>query len=170
MDERFDVANTVAALGLSVDTLRWNDLLGLLAPKIIVDYTSLYGGEVQTMAREDLIARWQALLPGFSRTHHFIGAVHVTLTDPFAYAEAPLTAWHIIDDPGLAADATWDDTWIVAGHYELQLEKLEGAWCIQALTLAGAWQKGNLNLRAMAIERAHTAPRQEPNSVTESSD
>lgn len=162
MDERFEVVNTVAALGLYVDALRWNDLLDLLAPKVTVDYTSLLGGEILSMTREDLIARWQAMLPGFTRTQHLIGGVHVTVTEPFAYAEAPVVAWHVIDDPALAAN----DTWQVGGRYEIQLEKCSGTWCILALTLAGAWAKGNLDLPELATERAQTTPRdpEEPGS------
>lgn len=151
MDEYCEVVNQVAALGLYVDALRWNDVLALFASKVVVDYTSLFGGEARQMLREDLIADWRALLPGFTRTQHLIGAVHVTLTDGFAYAEAPVVAWHVIKDPAFAGN----ETWLVGGRYEMQVEKRNGQWCIRALNLAGAWAEGNLDLPRIAVQRVH---------------
>jgi SnoaL-like domain len=103
------------------------------------------------MPREDLIADWRALVPGFTRTQHLIGAVHVTLTDGFAYAEAPVVAWHVIKDAALAGD----ETGLVGGRYEMQVEKRKGEWCIRALNLTEAWAEGNLDLPRIAAQRIH---------------
>jgi SnoaL-like domain len=149
MDDRFDVVNRVAALGLYVDQLRWNDLLALFTSKVVVDYTSLFGGEARQMTREDLITDWQAFVPGFTRTQHLIGAVHVTFTERFAYAEAPVLASHVVKDPALAGN----ETWLVGGRYEMQIEKHSGEWCVRALNLAGAWAEGNLDLPRIATQR-----------------
>jgi SnoaL-like domain len=149
MDERAEVVNTVAALGLCADALRWNDLLALFTSKVTVDYTSLFGGEVQSTTKEDLIAGWQALLPGFTRTQHLIGAVRVTVSKDVAYAEAPVVAWHVVEDPALGGKGTWQ----VGGRYEMQVENHAGQWCIRALTLAGAWAEGNLDLPRIAARR-----------------
>lgn len=63
MDERNDIAGIMGALAVHVDARRWPELLSLFALEVHVDYTSLFGGEPQVMAREDLIAGWQRLLP-----------------------------------------------------------------------------------------------------------
>lgn len=51
MDERSEIASRVGALAVNVDARRWDELLDLFAANVGVDYTSLFGGERQTVAR-----------------------------------------------------------------------------------------------------------------------
>ncbi|HEX3941015.1 MAG TPA: nuclear transport factor 2 family protein [Acidobacteriaceae bacterium] len=152
MDERLDVMNVVASLALFVDALRWNDLRSIFTAEVRLDYTSLLGGEARRRASEDLITAWQELLPGFTHTQHLIGAVRVSVTDGFAYVEAPVMGWHIIRDETIAGR----ETWTVGGRYEMEIERHNGEWRIAALTLAGAWAEGNLDLAEQARERVRS--------------
>src|SRR5712671_7093100 len=68
MGERSDIANIIGALAVHVDARRWNELLALFAPEVRIDYVSLFGGDAQSMKREELIGGWRKLLPGFTRT------------------------------------------------------------------------------------------------------
>jgi hypothetical protein len=150
MDERVDVMNVVASLSPIVDGLRWNDLRAILTPEVMVDYTSIFGGSAQKVAKEDLIARWRELLPGFTRTTHLIGAIRVSLVEGFGYAEAPVMARHMIEDDTLSGGRAL----LVGGRYEIQTEKhSSGEWCIRALTLADGWAEGNRDLLQTARER-----------------
>jgi hypothetical protein len=150
MDERMDVASVIASLAVNVDARRWDDLLRLFAPQVRVDYVSLFGGEAQSVAREDLIGGWRTLLPGFTHTCHVIGAPVVTVSADTAEAAAPVVAWHFVKD----ADLAGHDCWQVGGCYEMSLRKIDGSWRIAALTLARAWAKGNLALPKIAADRA----------------
>jgi SnoaL-like domain len=73
MGERSDIANVIGALAVHVDARRWSELLAVFAPEVRVDYVSLFGGEAQSMKREELVGGWRKLLPGFTRTCHIIG-------------------------------------------------------------------------------------------------
>lgn len=149
MDERLDVMSVVATFALAADTLRWNDLRAILAPEVVLDYTSLWGGEPRRIPREDVIEGWRELLPGFTHTAHLIGAVRVVLTDDAAYCEAPVMGIHAIDDESLAGN----NRWTVHGRYEIQMERHNGQWHISALALADAWAEGNLSLPEVARGR-----------------
>src|SRR5215467_3033029 len=135
MDDRSHIANVIGSLAVHVDGQHWNQLLALFAPQVGVDYTSLFGGEAQAMTREDLIAGWQKLLPGFTRTCHVIGTPAVTISGNTAQASASVVAWHFVKE----ADLAGRDLWLVGGCYEMAFAKIDGAWHIASLTLARAW-------------------------------
>ena len=150
MDERIEIAGILGALAAHVDAQRWDALAALLAPVVQVDYTSLFGGTAQATPREQLLATWRQLLPGFTHTTHLIGTPFVTVSGGTAQASASVVAWHVIKDRALAGN----DLWLVGGCYETHFEKLDGAWRITQLTLARAWAEGNLDLPRIAGERA----------------
>ena len=150
MDDRSQLANIIGSLAVHVDGQHWSELLGLFAPDIRVDYTSLFGGDAQAMTREDLIGGWRKLLPGFTRTCHVIGVPAVTVSGETAHAAASVVAWHFVREAELAGR----DCWLVGGCYEIDFAKIDGTWRIASLTLARAWAEGNLDLPAIAGERA----------------
>jgi hypothetical protein len=153
MDDRSEIASRIGALAVHVDARAWNDVLDLFAPEIHFDYASLFGGEPQSVMREQLINNWRAMLPGFTHTTHLIGPPMIRAAGETALASASITAWHWIDDPGLGNTAVW----IVHGCYEITLAKRESAWRITGLTLARAWAEGNKDLPRLAGDRAARA-------------
>jgi len=150
MDDRSDIANVIGALAVHVDALHWDELVALFAPQVRVDYVSLFGGEAQSMTREELIGGWRKLLPGFTRTCHVIGVPVITMNGDTARAAASVVAWHFVKEAELAGR----DCWLVGGCYEMAFSKLNGGWRIASVTLARAWAEGNLELPNVAGERA----------------
>jgi len=150
LDDRTAIADAVASLAAHVDARRWPNLLALFEPKVTVDYSALFGGEPETLARDDLILRWQALLPGFTHTIHLIGFPLIELLDQSARASAPVVAWHHIQVSEIGSNSLWQ----VGGCYEIAFERSETAWRISHLALVGAWAIGNLELPHIARERA----------------
>ena len=151
MDDRMDLASIIGSLAVLVDARRWDDLVALFAPQVRVDYTSLFGGEAQSMTREALVGGWRKLLPGFTQTCHVIGTPAISPgSDGTAQAAASVVAWHFVKVPELSGR----DTWLVGGCYEMSFAKVDGAWRMTALTLARAWAEGNLDLPRIAGERA----------------
>ena len=150
MSDCCDIADRVGALAVHVDTRHWDQILDLFTPQVDVDYTSLFGGEPQSLTRELLVDGWRRLLPGFTRTTHVIGHPTIAVNGPSAHASASVVAWHFIEDPALNGN----DLWLVGGCYEMTFEKAEGQWRIAKLTLARAWAEGNLDLPRLAGERA----------------
>jgi hypothetical protein len=154
VDERIDITNIVAAVGLLVDARNWDELTELFAPDVESDYTSLFGGEPRVCSREELVEGWAHFLQGFTRTEHLIGVPRVAITTGFARADAPVVAWHILEDPALGSNTTW----LVGGRYEFVFVRLDGGWRIGELTLAAAWAQGNLDLPRIVAERTTKSP------------
>lgn len=154
MDERSEVSSIIGALAVHVDACRWRELEALFAPELRIDYTALFGGAPQQLKREQLIAQWRRLLPGFTRTCHVIGTPLVMVSGSTASAAASVVATHWISEPS----SPGGDKWIAGGCYELNLIRLEGGWRIATLTLARAWQEGNTDLPRIAQARAAAAP------------
>lgn len=150
MDERNDIAATVAALAVHVDAQRWDDLLSLFAPEVEVDYTSLFGGDAEVLPRERLIERWRNFLPGFTQTCHLIGAPFIQMSGETAKVSASVSAWHFLKGHQLQGK----DYWLVGGCYEIECRKMDAKWRISELKLARAWVKGNSDLPKLAQERA----------------
>jgi len=149
MDDQDQIRGRIGALAVHVDARRWDDLLELFAPEVQADWTSLFGGERECLKREQLVANWRRLLPGFTRTTHVIGSPTILVTDQTARASASVVAWHFIKEPALAGN----DLWLAGGCYEFSFERHEGAWRIAAMTLARAWAEGNQDLPRLATER-----------------
>src|SRR5260370_32442987 len=130
--------------------LAWPAVRDAFAGDIRVDYTSLSGGEPETLRADDLIARWQGLLPGFDATQHLAGPVVLTGDGgPGVRAEAHVRGYHHIQDTG------GGHTWGVLGHYTAPLS----AGNITDLTLQVFYQEANLELPGTAAQRATTSPR-----------
>ena len=129
----------------AADALDWGTVRGVLADEVLADYTSLAGGEPETLAATDLIARWQGLLPGFDATQHLTGPVLLTADGgPGVCADTHVVAWHRI------AGTDGGATWAVHGHYTARV--VDGR--ITELTLTVFFTDGNLDLPRLATERA----------------
>lgn len=150
MSDMAEVSRIAGALAVHVDARNWKALLQLFGPEVRVDYTALFGGDVQVIEREQLIAQWQGLLPGFTHTTHVIGTPLIEIDGERAALQASVVAWHFVDD----ADLVENDVWQVGGCYEMVLDKNEPGWQITALTLARPWQRGNLELPKLASLRS----------------
>lgn len=149
MSDRLDITDLVTALLHAIDQRDWSRVRSCFGDTVAVDYTSLFGGEPETLTADALIARWRALLPGFDSTQHISGPVLVSDRDSdTADARTAIRGYHY------AAEAPGGPLWMVAGHYQIRLCKTAGIWAIDALTLETAYQEGNSSLPAFASERA----------------
>jgi hypothetical protein len=144
-----EITSQIGALAVRVDARDWPGLVQLFDAQVHVDYTSLFGGEAQTMTAEDLVGSWRQLVPGFTRTSHLIGAPSVKIDGDRAEASASVTAWHAITDQAVDGGGVW----IVHGSYEMEFVRHRGVWRIAALILARAWVEGNPELPSIAGER-----------------
>jgi hypothetical protein len=134
----------------AVDALDWTTVRNAFADEVRLDYTSLSGGEPETLPADDLMARWQGVFPGFDATQHVTGPV--LLTDDGGdgvRADAHVRGYHHI------AGANGGEIWGVHGHYIARLANGR----ITEFTLRVFYQEGNLDLPAIAAQRATTSPR-----------
>lgn len=140
------VADVVATMLHAVDDLDWKAVRSSFATEVGIDYTSLWGGEPETLTADELIDRWRQLLPGFDTTQHLIGPVVVTEVDErTASCTTNVRGYHRIGGA----------TWMAAGRYIMRLVRADGVgWQIAAMTLRCYYEDGDRGLVDVAIERA----------------
>lgn len=138
------VIATVSSIPLAVDLARYDLAEAAFAPSIVIDYTSLWGGEPQRMTPAELMAAWRALVPGFDATRHELRDVHAEVRGDRATATAFVDGRHWIDGK----------LWRPIGTYHWTLERRSGGWKVTTMTLNLTQENGDRGLVAIATERA----------------
>lgn len=133
------VRTVVASVPHHIDAKRWDDLRGLYAARVAVDYTQLFGGEAEEQAGDELVAGWRGQLAEVA-TQHLLGPIEVELGGEAASARCHVRALH--RKPG----APGGDTWEVLGHYRFELAQERGRWTIAGMKLEVLVQLGNREL------------------------
>jgi SnoaL-like domain len=144
IEDRLDVTDAVYRLGRMVDDRNWDGLRKLFTDPLYTDYTSLWGGEPETLAPDTLIDRWQQLTSGIEGTQHFIGGALVDVGGDEASAVANVIAVHRRTNP------QGGPHWTVGGTYDMRLVRTGDGWAISAITLRVAWTDGNLGIMNVA--------------------
>ncbi|MCM3883489.1 nuclear transport factor 2 family protein [Frankia sp. R82] len=151
-----DPAAALISLLHGYDDLDWTRVRAALADEVVVDYTSVFGGRVETLGADALVRRWRAVLPGFDATQHITGPVLVSAEpgDATMHLEAQARAHHL-----MRGDPT-SSSWLIAGRYQLAVTPtVAGGWLITELTLHCFYEEGDRGLLALARSRAGTDPR-----------
>ena len=117
------------------------------APEIVIDYTSLWGGEPATMTPADLMTAWRGIVPGFDATWHELGPVSVTLEGDTATATAFVDGRHWIGE----------DLWRPVGNYIWDVSEINGEWKVTRMVFQMTEEIGDRGLAAQAMERAAAA-------------
>lgn len=144
------MVSLVSSIPLAVDLARYDLAETAFAPKIVIDYTSLWGGEPQTMTPGELMDAWRGIVPGFDATWHELGPVDARIDGDTATAEAAVDGRHWLDG----------QIWRPIGRYHWELSRIDGAWKVTRMTLALERELGDRGLAAQAMERAkNTAAR-----------
>jgi len=138
-------------MAVYADQRRWDDLAGIFAEHIDLDYTSLTGGEPGPVPRAGLIAGWRDQLGGLDATQHLIADFLVTTAGDEATVTAGFQATHLLDNPH------GERLWVLGGDYRFGLSREAGAWRITALTMTARWATGNQHIMTLAADRARAA-------------
>ncbi len=124
----------------AVDAREWDTVGGCFADQVRLDYTSLFDGEPETLTPEEILGRWQGLLPGFEATMHFLGP----LVEDGDTVECNVRGYHHLEG----------QTWMVAGWYTLTVIERDERPLIAGITLASSYEEGSRDLVARAQENA----------------
>jgi hypothetical protein len=144
-----DPAAVLTRMLHAIDFLDWAGVRACLADEVRTDYTELFGGQAETLPADELVKRWQGLVPGFDATQHMTGPCLVDDRDGAVVAQTHVRAYHRIGDA----------VWGVHGHYVVPLERTSADWRIAGITLRMFYQEGDPDLPARAAERAGVSPR-----------
>ncbi len=142
--ENAKVIAVVSSIPLAVDLGRYELAEAAFAPDILIDYTSLWGGEAQRTTPAALMDAWRGLVPGFDATRHELRHVEARVDGDAADATALVDGRHWIGDK----------LWRPIGVYRWTLRKFEGGWKVTAMTFAMTQEIGDRGLVAVAAERA----------------
>jgi dienelactone hydrolase len=137
------VIATVSAIPLAVDLGDWTLAESHFAAEVVVDYTSLWGGAAQTLARSELISAWRDLVPGFDATRHELGDVRARIDGQTATASAFVDGRHWIGDA----------LWRPVGTYHFGLVRSDGAWKVARMRFDLLAENGDRALVTQARER-----------------
>lgn len=138
------IISVVASIPLAVDLAAYDLAARAFAPEIIVDYTSLWGGEAQRMTPAQLMTAWRGIVPGFDATRHEIADVRVAVEGDGARASAFVDGRHYLDG----------QVWRPVGLYDWRLARIDGQWKVTHMTFTVTQEIGARALAEEAMERA----------------
>ena len=133
------VATSVVRFFRAIDTRNWDAVRDLLADEVTLDYVSVFGGDVETVTADEVVQRWQGLLPGFDATQHFLGV----LEEFDGAVQGNVRGYHILGD----------QVWMVAGWYRLTVDAA-GPPRITGIVLTATYETGSRDLITQAQARA----------------
>jgi hypothetical protein len=131
--DQLAVTQTVTGVGLFADLRDWGVVGALLADEITTDYTSVFGGEVATASRADLLAQWRDTLGGFDATQHLITNVAVDGSGDEASTLSHVRATHWVGGR----------SWTVGGVYSHRLVRSPAGWQVTYMALRKAYEEGD---------------------------
>lgn len=138
------ITTLVASIPLAVDRAAYGLAEAAFAPEVVIDYTSLWGGDPAVMTPAELMTSWRGIVPGFDATWHELGAVTVTLEGDRATATASVDGRHWIGDA----------LWRPVGSYIWDVEEIDGTWKVTRMVFNMTEEIGDRALAGQAMERA----------------
>ncbi|MBC9909773.1 nuclear transport factor 2 family protein [Chitinophaga varians] len=142
--ETSDILSVIQAVFKGADARDWPLAEQSFAPEVLYDYTSMAGGQPLTLTPAAIIGMWKQFLPGFDKTEHLISDFKITEESNTAAVQFTGHATHVIDKA----------VWIVEGTYETKLTRLADHWRLTFFKFNLQNQEGDLQLPALAQERA----------------
>jgi hypothetical protein len=142
------VRELVVRMGTLADARDWSALEQLFTDPVRADWSALSGVPAADVHPSELVDGWRQGLSGLEATHHLIANQQVEVDGDSAHARAYVHAAHRL------ANAQGDPLWVVAGHYEHRLVRLDAGWRIAAATFRPTWGWGNQQVMVLAAGRA----------------
>lgn len=133
-ETKIEIAETCTRMAVHADRREWTLLRGLFADKVLLDYTSLNGGEPATLAPAQIMEGWQSALGAYKATQHLLGNHLVTIDGDAALCTASFQATHRKPD---------DTLWTLGGIYRFTLVRTGDGWRITSVVMTTAWSDGS---------------------------
>ena len=133
----------VTGVGLYTDVRDWQRVSSLMADHVTTDYTDIFGGQIVTTPREDLVAQWRNTFEGFDATQHQITNVSVSGGGDEASTLSHVRAIHWVDAR----------TWTVGGVYTHRLVRGSNGWQIVYMAVQRLYEEGDRGVFDAASRR-----------------
>ncbi|MEM7060108.1 MAG: nuclear transport factor 2 family protein [Pseudomonadota bacterium] len=138
------VITLVSSIPLAVDRAAYDLAEAAFAAEVVIDYTSLWGGEPSITTPAALMDGWRGIVPGFDATWHELGPVEVSISDDTAKASAQVDARHWIGN----------QVWRPVGVYHWDLVRTEDGWRVSRMVFEMTQEIGDRALTEEAMARA----------------
>ncbi|KAK2807526.1 hypothetical protein FQN50_005394 [Emmonsiellopsis sp. PD_5] len=151
--DRANIHDVLVKMSLYVDTKEWDKMIKevLLSPgELVIDYTSLFGGEPQKLTAEEITGQWRGLMGLLDASQHVPSAIRIDLPQPGPETAVPQTAFVIA-----AANATLvkgERYGYNGGRYEIEFKRVSedpqigNPWRIAKLKAIITWFAGDRNI------------------------
>lgn len=137
-----EIILAVSSIFEATDARNWEKVQQAFASTVLLDYTSMAGGQPVKLTPVQITDNWRGILPGFDKTRHMVSHFEVSLNDETA------TVTHF----GTANHHLGKETWTVVGNYEHQLIKKSGVWKVSSMKFNLEFIDGNTDLPRLAKE------------------
>jgi len=130
MSDRDDIIEIISRLFWHTDHHDWAEVQAVFAEEVLLDYTSLQGGEPALLSPERIVAGWSEHFATVPAHQHLVSNHLVAVDASTATATAQFLATHQYHDR----------TWTLGGDYRFNLTRTAGGWAITAMTMTAVWQ------------------------------
>jgi hypothetical protein len=131
-----EITSVVNRIAISADLRDWTAVRQCFTDYVALDYTSLTGGQPETITADALVQRWKsAFESSFKTTQHLIGSHVITIQDDAAICLSHFQARHVAIDVSKGV-------WTLGGYYNHSLVKTSSGWCIRGMKMTWTWEEG----------------------------
>jgi hypothetical protein len=145
--ETQQIIETVNQLFISTDNRDWEKVTKAFNDTVLLDYTSMAGGQPANLSPNQIIESWKGIMPGFDHTHHQLGNYLVHTENETGKVFCYGTATHYL------ANESKNNLWTVVGSYDFELKRVGGNWRISKMKFNLKYMDGNLDLPKLAQEK-----------------
>lgn len=145
--DKIKALETVNNLFIAVDERKWDVVSVVFNDTVLLDYTSMTGGEPVILTSNQIIDSWKGILPGFDKTHHQLGNYLVNNDSDIAKVFCYGTATHYLKN-----DSN-NNIWTVVGTYNFELQDKYNEIKITKMKFNLKYIDGNVDLAGIAQER-----------------
>ena len=144
MNDRDAIVDTCTRLSWYIDRGEWDKVVPLLSDPVLVDYTSVNGGEPESYHPSDLVVGLAAHLDAMDATQH-VQANHLVRVDgESAVCTANVLGFHRLSNP------FGSPMRVIGGIYRFELDRTVDRWTIRSWTFDLSWADGNQGIMALA--------------------
>lgn len=143
--EKMENEKIIAAINAvfnGADSHDWKKIKNVMAENVLLDYTSMSGGNPSSQTPTQIVDAWSSFLPGFDKTKHSLSNFQITTDNEKANVHYLGKADHFIGK----------EVWTVDGSYDSELQKKGNEWLITIHKFNLEKQSGNINLPQKAIQ------------------
>ena len=141
LEVRKEVEDLVVRAFVATDERDWDTLHACMTDPVILDMTSLVGGEPSTVSPQDVSSIWSEGFANLDHVHHQVSNFRTEIDGDRAEVKCYGIAFHYRD--GISDPVKWRR---FVGTYEFDLLRGGSGWAISRLMFNCKFVEGNLHL------------------------